>query len=80
MIYSEAFDSLPDIAKQKIYRRLYECSREKTKITQFAALEAADRQAILEIVRDTKPGLPSYWKAARSRRQSRSVVIKASCN
>jgi hypothetical protein len=28
----------------------------------FAYLSTADRRAILEIVRDTKPDLPSYWK------------------
>jgi hypothetical protein len=28
---------------------------------QFAHLSAADRRAILEILRDTKAGLPEYW-------------------
>jgi hypothetical protein len=30
----------------------------------FAHLSAADRQAILEILQATKPGLPAYWKTA----------------
>ena len=28
----------------------------------FEHLTPADRQAILEIVRDTRPGLPAYWR------------------
>lgn len=75
MIYSEAFDSLPDIAKQRIYRRLYDALAGKVANNQFGALEAEDRQAVLEILRDTKPGLPSYWKAA-----SPSPAVPPCCN
>jgi len=64
MIYSEAFDSLPDIAKEKVYRRLYDVLSGKNQDPQFGTLVAEDRQAILEIIRGTKPGLPSYWKAS----------------
>jgi hypothetical protein len=63
MIYSEAFDSLPDIAKQKIYRRLYDVLSGRNQNLRFGTLGAEDRQAILEILRDTKPGLPTYWIA-----------------
>ena len=27
----------------------------------YAALSSADRRAVLEILIETKPGLPSYW-------------------
>ena len=64
MIYSEAFDSLPDIAKQKIYQRIYDVLSGKNQDPKFSTLSAEDRQAILEILRDTKPGLPSYWMAS----------------
>jgi len=64
MIYSEAFDSLPDVAKQKIYRRIYDVLSGKNQDPKFSTLSAEDRQAILEILRDTKPGLPSYWMAS----------------
>jgi hypothetical protein len=30
----------------------------------FAHLTAADRQAIVDILRDTKPGLAAYWRSA----------------
>ena len=31
---------------------------------QFAKIAASDRQAILEILRETKPNLPDYWRAS----------------
>ena len=64
MIYSEAFASLPDMAKQRIYRRLYDVLSGADRSKAFDSVAAEDRQAILEILRDTKPDLPAYWKAA----------------
>ena len=32
---------------------------------QFAKIAAADRQAILEIFRETKPNLPEVWRAEK---------------
>lgn len=60
MIYSPAFDALPGPARELVYQRLYDVLSGKD--TQLAHLSAQDRQAVLEIVRDTKPGLPAYWK------------------
>jgi hypothetical protein len=64
MIYSEVFASLPDIAKQRIYRRLYDVLTGADRSKPFDSVTAEDRQAILEILRDTKPDLPAYWKSA----------------
>jgi len=80
MIYSETFDSLPDIAKQKIYRRLYDVLSGKNQDPRFGTLGAEDRQAILEILRDTKPGLPSYWKADSPSAAVAQCSVNASCN
>jgi hypothetical protein len=63
MIYSETFDAMPDVVRERVYRRLYEVLSGKDGSKTFERLSAADRQAILEIVLDTKAGLPSYWKA-----------------
>ena len=52
LIYSEAFDALPVFAKDHIYDRL----REILNGTELDHLSAADRKAILEILKDTKPG------------------------
>ena len=62
MIYSEAFDNLPGPAKERIYRRLWEVLSGQDQSKAYASLTAADRKAVLEILRDTKPGLPDYWK------------------
>lgn len=64
MIYSEAFGSLPEMAKQRIYRRLYDVLSGTDRNKTFESIAAEDRQAILEILRDTKPDLPAYWKTA----------------
>jgi hypothetical protein len=61
LIYSEAFDALPDAAKERIYRRLWEVLTGGDESAVFARLSAADRQAILQILLDTKKGLPDYW-------------------
>jgi len=65
LIYSEAFDNLPDPAKQRVYRRLWEALTGQDQSEKFVRLSAADRQAILEILLDTKTGLPKYWRAKR---------------
>jgi hypothetical protein len=57
MIYSDLFDALPDAAKQAVYRRLYDALTASVP----GRLSAEDRRAIVEIVRDTKPNLPTYW-------------------
>ncbi len=62
MIYSDAFDGMPDIVKERVYRRLYDILSGKDANPKFANLSAADRKAIIEIVAATKKGLPDYWK------------------
>ena len=61
LIYSPAFDQLPDPVKAHIYRRLKEVLTGDDRSKEFRHLTSADRLAILEIVRDTKPGLPHWW-------------------
>lgn len=62
MIYTEAFDGIPDWARDRIYQRLYDVLTRTNESERFAKISAADRRAVLEIVRDTKSGLPAYWK------------------
>lgn len=62
MIYSPSFDALPDAVRAKVYQRLYDVLSGKNQDPAFAKTTAEDRKAILEIVRDTKPGIPDYWK------------------
>ncbi len=62
MVYSEAFDAMPDIAREKIYRHLYDALTGKDADPKFARLSAEDRRTAWEILRDTKSKLPAYWK------------------
>jgi len=64
MIYTIAFDSLPDVARDAVCRRLYEILSGKETGTRYARLSTADRRAILEILKDTKPHLPPYYFTA----------------
>jgi hypothetical protein len=62
LIYSSAFDQLPPGARDPIYRRLWQIlSGGERQARYTSALSLADRRAIVEILRDTKPGLPSYF-------------------
>jgi hypothetical protein len=60
-IYSRAFDGLPKAALSFIYRRLWEVLTGKDASPDFNHLSSADRRAILEVLIETKPGLPDYW-------------------
>lgn len=54
MIYSAAFDALPPTVKEAVYRRIWT-------VLSGDAITRADRQAVIEILRDTKPDLPGYF-------------------
>ncbi len=63
LIYSPAFDALPARAKTPIYRRMWQVlSGEEQDERYRSALSLADRQAIVEILRDTKTDLPPYFQ------------------
>jgi hypothetical protein len=68
MIYSDAFDGLPAVVRDRIYQRLYailsgQDSSASVGGLSLKNLSAEDRRAILEIVRETKSNLPPYWAA-----------------
>ena len=62
LIYSEAFDQLPERIKSRVYQQLWDILNGTETKPEFEVLTPATRRAILEILRDTKPGLPDYWK------------------
>jgi len=62
MIYTRAFDSMPDWDRDRIYQRLFNVLTGKDTDPKFAKLSADDRRNVLEILRATKPNLPGYWK------------------
>jgi len=57
MIYSEIFNGMPAVARDRVYQRLQEVLSGKDANPKFAHLSTSDRQAILEILYDTKPDL-----------------------
>jgi hypothetical protein len=62
MIYSAAFDGMPDAVRNRVYQRLFEILTGKDTSKTFAGLTPETRGAILEILRATKPGLPPEWR------------------
>jgi hypothetical protein len=62
LIYSKAFDRMPAEVRDLVLKRLHDVLTGKDDDKAFAHLTADDRKAILEILRDTKPNLPDYWR------------------
>jgi hypothetical protein len=65
LVYSPAFDALPPLAKSPIYARMWTVLSGEAAEPRYRALSRADRQAIVEILRDTKQDLPAYFTAVR---------------
>ena len=61
MIYSEAFDALPQTARNAVYSRLLEVLSGEDTSAKYTHLSPSDRLAILEILRETKKGLPGAF-------------------
>lgn len=62
LVYSDSFDGLPDPVKHYVYRRLWQVLKNKGPSKRFSHLSAGDREAIFEILGDTKPDLARFWK------------------
>jgi hypothetical protein len=70
LIYSEAFDQIPMAMREHLLQRLYHILTGEDADPQFAKLAVTDRQAILEILRETKLNLPGYWQPVAASSQS----------
>lgn len=55
LIYSEGFESLPEVARRGVYARLRDILTETDTNIDFAGISGPDRKAVLEILHDTKP-------------------------
>ena len=67
MIYSDAFDALVPAAKDAVYRRMWRVLSGAETAAKYATLSAADRRAVVEILRETKSDLPPSFGAVTSR-------------
>jgi hypothetical protein len=65
MIYSPAFDAMPALARDAVYNRMWEVVSGREKQPRYQVLSLADRRAIVEILRETKPGLPDFFKSVQ---------------
>jgi hypothetical protein len=59
MIYSPAFERLPAFVKEAVYQRLGSVLSSAAREAKYAHLTAADRSAIVAILRETKSDLPA---------------------
>jgi hypothetical protein len=60
LVYSAGFDGLPQEMKSYLWRRLEEILAGKDKSATYASMPASDRQAVWEILRDTKPEFAAW--------------------
>ena len=61
LIYTDAFDALPEQALDAVYRRMWAVLSGEATEDRYATLTLDDRRAVVEILRDTKPDLPEYF-------------------
>lgn len=64
LVYSEAFDALPDEMRRYVWKRMWDVLTATEPDVKFAHLSTSDRAAIVEIIRDTKAGLPDDWSGS----------------
>ncbi len=62
LIYSEAFDGMSREVRDAVYARLWAILSGQERGKKYQRLAETQRRALIEIVRDTKPGLPAYWR------------------
>jgi hypothetical protein len=62
LVYSKAFAGLPPEARDYIAGRLGEILAGRDPRKEFSHLTAEDRRAVIEIVKETLPGLSAGWK------------------
>jgi hypothetical protein len=66
MVYSQSFDALSAATKAAVYARMWEVLSGRAAKEKYARLSFPDREAVIEILRDTKKDLPPYFKPIRS--------------
>jgi hypothetical protein len=62
MIYSPGFDALPDDVKRGVYTRMWQILSGQETGSKYGRFMPADRKAVIEILHETKKGLPAYFQ------------------
>jgi hypothetical protein len=73
LIYTSAFDTLEPRLLGAVYDRLLAVLTADAADDGYGHLSVGDRRAILEILRETKPGLPPAWHRKAPRKASRDA-------
>jgi hypothetical protein len=76
LVYNAAFDTIPEPAKGYVWHRLLAVLTGQDQSPDFANLSAKDRDAILSILIETKPGLPAEWQDLARARHLRLASTK----
>jgi len=61
MINTEAFDHLPRTAMDLVYERMWAILSGRERGAPYTRLSLDDRRTIVEILKETKEGLPPYF-------------------
>jgi hypothetical protein len=67
LVYSEAFERLPRLVKEPFYRRVTEILDGRDVTGEFDHLSAEDREAVREILLETKPEFAAYMQEETAR-------------
>lgn len=62
MLYTESWQKLPTELKDRVYYKMAEALREQNAITMGAHLPSSEKRAIRTILKETLPGLPTWWR------------------
>lgn len=65
MIYTQAFDNLPGEVREAIFHRMWQILSGQEADKRYARLSLSDRAAVVDILRETKHGLPVYFKSLK---------------
>jgi hypothetical protein len=68
MVYSDAFDGLAAPIRQAVYRRMWGILSGEITGPAYSALSRENRMAVIEILRETKPDLPEYFRTSQALR------------
>lgn len=64
MVYSKAFDGMPRAVKEEFFYRLRHILTDPSGMAGYEHLGGKEKANIMEILADTKSGLPDFWKAS----------------
>jgi len=62
MLYTDSWQKLPKEIKDRVYYKMAEGLRDQNPSPAFAHLPSDEKRAIRSILKDTLPGLPSWWR------------------